>query len=199
MIAQPVSIVLMAGGPATRLPGKLALDVGGEPMIVRTYRLLRADGWPCIVSLRTPPALASAAMTDCEFAFDEIADAGPLAGLHSAARRVRTPLFFAAAADMPNISAVFVRKLLAAYEAAADPKPAAVLPTWPNEKVEPLAALYDTRAFIAGAARALEAGRRKVTAALDGLAVMSYPVRSEDELALANVNTPADYEKITAP
>ncbi|HLN46739.1 MAG TPA: molybdenum cofactor guanylyltransferase [Magnetospirillaceae bacterium] len=189
--------VLLAGGPATRLPGKLALDVEGEPMLVRSYRRLTASGWPCVISARTPlaPALARA-LRDPEVALDEIADGGPLAGLCSAARAVRTPLFFAAAADLPNLTADFARALVAAYDAAPAPKPNAVLPTWDDGHVEPLAALYEREAFVGGAEAALAAGKRKVTAALDGLRVLGYRVEAHDACTLLNVNTPADFETL---
>ena len=179
------------------MPGKLALDVDGEPMVVRSYRRLTALHWPCIVSARTAlaPALAGA-LCDAEVALDEIADGGPLAGLYSAARSTRTPLFFAAAADLPNISVDFARALLAAYDAAPEPKPSAVLPTWPDGHVEPLAALYERDAFVRGAGAALEAGKRKVTAALDGVRVLAYRVEAKDASILLNVNTPADFETL---
>jgi molybdopterin-guanine dinucleotide biosynthesis protein A len=191
------TVVLLAGGPATRLPGKLALDVDGEPMLVRSYRRLTARGWPCVISARAPlaPPLARA-LGDPQVALDEIADGGPLAGLRSAAQAVRTPLFFAAAADLPNLTADFACALLAAYDAAPAPKPCAVLPTWEDGHVEPLAALYEREAFVRGSGAALAAGKRKVTAALDCLRVLAYPVKARDASTLLNVNTPADFDAL---
>jgi molybdopterin-guanine dinucleotide biosynthesis protein A len=193
-----VTVVLLAGGPATRLPGKLALDVDGEPMLVRVYRRLTLTGWPCVISARAPLGARMPGDASYEVALDDVPDGGPLVGLRNAADLVRTPLMFAAAADLPNLSVAFASRLLAAYDAAGARAPHAVLPTWPDGKVEPLAALYDTQAYARGAAAALAAGRRKVTAALDGLEVLAYPVRSEDEDALLNVNTPQDYERLRA-
>ena len=193
-----VTVVLLAGGPATRLPGKLALDVEGEPMLVRSLRRLTALGWPCVVSVRAPlePSLATA-FEGCAVAYDQLEDAGPLGGLHSALAHVRSPLFFAAAADVPNLSAQFAARLLAMYDAVM-PKPDAVLPTWPDRHVEPLAALYDRAAFARGAARALASGQRKVTAALEGADVFPYLVGPADEALFANVNTQADYDRVRA-
>ncbi|MBV8082314.1 MAG: molybdenum cofactor guanylyltransferase [Candidatus Eremiobacteraeota bacterium] len=193
-----VTVVLLAGGPATRLPGKLGLDVEGEPMLVRSLRRLTALGWPCVVSVRAPlePPVA-AVFEGSTVAYDRLADGGPLGGLHSALAHVRTPLFFAAAADVPNLSAQFAARLLAMYDAVT-PKPDAVLPTWRDRRVEPLAALYDRAAFERGAARALQSGLRKVTAALEGADVVPYLIGQEDEALLANVNTQADYERVRA-
>ncbi|MBV8171586.1 MAG: molybdenum cofactor guanylyltransferase [Candidatus Eremiobacteraeota bacterium] len=190
------TIVLLAGGPATRLPGKLALDVAGEPMLARSFRRLTATGLPCVISARTPlaPEIA-AALGDVSVVLDELADAGPLSGLLSAARRVQTPLLFAAAADMPNLSADFAERLVSAYDGARD-RPDAVLPTWSDGHVEPLAALYDRSALIERAVAALRAGKRKVTAGLKGARVLAYRLGRADEDELLNVNTPADYERI---
>ena len=194
-----VTVVLLAGGPATRLPGKLALDVDGETMLARVYRQLACTGWPCVISARRPLAARMPGAAPYEVALDDMPEGGPLVGLRSAAALVRTPLMFAAAADLPNLSTAFTSRLLAAYDAAGTRAPHAVLPTWPDGKVEPLAALYDTAAYARGATAALAAGRRKVTAALEGLDVLAYPVQPEDEEALLNVNTPQDYERLRAP
>jgi molybdopterin-guanine dinucleotide biosynthesis protein A len=191
-----ISVVLMAGGPATRLPGKLALDVRGEPMLVHTFRRLTALGWPCVVSVRAPLApQTGSALSGAIVAFDEISDGGPLGGMLSAAQSVQTELFFAAAGDLPNLSAAFALRLLDSYDAAPRP-PAAVMPTWPDGHVEPLAALYERDAFVRGAHAALAQSKRKVTAALNGLDVLAYRITPEDESALLNVNTPEDYERV---
>ncbi|HEV2908131.1 MAG TPA: molybdenum cofactor guanylyltransferase [Candidatus Eremiobacteraceae bacterium] len=191
-----ISVVLMAGGPATRLPGKLALDVRGEPMLVYAFRRLTALGWPCVVSVRAPLApQTGSALAGATVALDEISDGGPLGGMLSAAKSVQTRLFFAAAGDLPNLSTAFALRLLKAYDAAPR-SPAAVMPTWPDGHVEPLAALYERDAFVRGAQAALAQRKRKVTAALDGLDVLAYRITSEDESALLNVNTPEDYEAL---
>ena len=193
-----ITVVLLAGGPATRLPGKLALDVDGEPMLARVYRQLTSTGWPCVISARAQLGTRMPGNAPYQVALDDVADGGPLVGLRTAAALVRTPLLFAAAADLPNLSIAFAARLLAAYDAAGSRAPHAVLPTWPDGKVEPLAAVYDAAAYARGAVAALAAGRRKVTAALDGLEILAYPVRPEDEEVLLNVNTPQDYERLRA-
>jgi molybdopterin-guanine dinucleotide biosynthesis protein A len=187
--------VLLAGGLATRLPGKLTMPVGGEPMLVRVYRRLTSLGRTCIISSRAPLEAALASSIAAPVVVDEYEDAGPLGGLVSAATRVRTPLFFAAAGDLPNIEAAFVDELEREYDrlVSAGDTPEAIVPTWPDGKREPLAALYDAGAFARAGRRALESGRRRVTAALDDMRVAAFAVMPEDEARLANVNTPDDY------
>ena len=195
--AHRITIVLLAGGAATRLPGKLSLPVGDEPMLVRVYRRLTAGGRPCIVSARWPlddERLASA--LDAPVVLDEIADAGPLAGMTASAAAAQTPLVFVAAGDLPGLDATFVDALERAYDVASDvgAPPDAVIPVWQDGKAEPLASLYDANSLASAGRAALDAGTRKVMGALSGLRIVHFRIRPEDEAALVNVNTPADYE-----
>jgi len=165
-------------------------------MLVRVYRRLSGGGRPIIVSAREALPAEVAALIDAPLVLDACGDAGPLGALVSAASAVRTPLLFAAAGDAPNLEAPFVDALERAYDQArvAGPTPVAILPTWPDGAVEPLAALYDTAAFLEGARTALDGGERKVTAAIDAARTRPYPLRHEDAEMLRNVNTPLDLE-----
>src|SRR5207302_10247775 len=66
----------------------------------------------------------------------------------------------------------------------------------PDGTLEPLAALYETRALLRAGRRALGAGLRRVTAAFEGLRVAFYALGPEDEAKLTNVNTPEDYQRM---
>jgi molybdopterin-guanine dinucleotide biosynthesis protein A len=189
-----VTIVVLAGGDATRLPGKLALPVDGEPMLARVLRAMSATGAPCLVAAgaRSPEALG--ANPAIPLVYDEHPGEGPLAALASAARAIPTPFFLAVAGDMPGIDAAFVARIVAAAEAARWPD--AIVPRHADGTIEPLAALYKRDPWVAAARTALARGRRNVSAALDGLRVVYYDIVPEDEPALANVNTPSDYERL---
>jgi len=189
-----VTSVVLAGGRALRLPEKLRLPVAGEPMLARVIARVTAGGRACVISARTPPD----GVWDWPVVYDAYPGGGPLGGIASAARRVRTPLFFAVAGDMPNMTSRFIDALEARYReaAAVGPAPHAIVPAWPDGKLEPLAALYDTQAFLDGSAAALRDGKRKVTSALAGLCVIGYPVTAADEWLLVNVNTAEDYARL---
>jgi molybdopterin-guanine dinucleotide biosynthesis protein A len=197
MLPEPrITIVLLAGGSATRLPGKLSLPVDGEPMLVRVFRRLQGSGGrPLVVSSRTPLEASFRDVIRAPVVLDDYDNAGPLGGLVSAAARVATPLLFAAAGDLPNIDCAFVDRLEAEYArlGGAGETPEAIVPRWTDGTLEPLAALYDVNALASSGARALAAGRKRVTAALEGLRVAYFPVGVEHEAQLANVNTPEDY------
>lgn len=164
-------------------------------MIERVYRRLTEGGRPCVVSVRLAADAALLNLSSAAIATDEFGDAGPLGGLVSAAAAVRTSLLFAAAGDLPNIESTFIDTLEREFDRRCElgEAPHAIVPVWPDGKLEPLAALYDTAALLAGGKTALAVGKRKVLAALEGARVARYAVRAEDEAMLANVNTPEDY------
>ena len=187
-----VTIVLLAGGRATRLPGKLMRTIGDEPMIARVYRQLTASGHPCVVSVREPLPAAVAQRISAPMVQDAYGAAGPLGGLASAAAHVRTPLLFAAAGDLPNVDALVVDALEERYRQETERSgvaPDVVLPRHPNGDVEPLAALYNTAALRTSAVRALAIGQKKVTQALEGLRVIHYDIAAAEAIKFVNVNT----------
>lgn len=195
------TIVLLAGGLATRLPGKLRLPIGGEPMLARVYRRLNDGRRPCVVSARAPLEPPLARKIGAPVVLDEYRDCGPLGGLVTAAGRVATPLVFAAAGDLPGLDARFIDDLEAEFDAARPdeaPPPEAVVPVWPDGKLEPLAALYDAAALARAGRYVLDAGMRRVTAVLEHMRVVAFAVRPQDEARLANVNTRDDYDAYDA-
>jgi len=197
--AARTTIVLLAGGSATRLPGKLSLSIEGEPMLVRVYRRLVDDRRPCVVSARAPLDRSLAAKIDAPVIFDEHAGAGPLGAIVTVASALTTPLFFAAAGDLPELDASFVDDLERAYDldARKGEPPEAVVPAWSNGDIEPLAALYATSAAVRAGSAALASGQRRVSAMIDALRVLRFDVRPQDEARLANVNTRPDYESFS--
>ncbi len=196
---QAVTIVLLAGGHATRLPGKLSRLVGDEPLLTRVYRQLTQTGRPCIVSVREHLPLAVSRHLHAPVVVDTYDDAGPLGGLASAAALVQTPLLFAAAGDLANIDATVIDALEYRYRRAREggQAPDAVVPRHPSGDVEPLAALYDTQRLLASARRMLSLGQKKVTATLEGLRVIYHDINSSDSTLYHNVNTLDDLAGIT--
>ena len=195
--AARTTIVLLAGGGATRLPGKLSLPIRGEPMLVRVFRRLNDGRRPCIISARLRLDDALAAAIDAPVVLDDDrGDVGPLGAIVAVATTLTTPLFFAAAGDMPELDATFVDDLEAAYDrrSKSGDAPEAVVPVWPNGGLEPLAALYETKAAAQAGSDALASGQRRISAMIERLRVLHFHVRPQDEPRLANVNTRQDYD-----
>ncbi len=113
---------------------------------------------------------------------------GPLGGIVTALRDSDRNWNLIAACDMPNLSAEFLRSLLqAAREAGCD----ALIPESPPGKPQPLCAVYHSRA-LAHLQAAFDRRIRKVTAALEGLRLASFPV--EEVAYFQNLNTPEEWE-----
>ncbi len=182
-----IAVVIVAGGNATRLPGKLGLDAGGVPLLVRVHRNV-APGRPVVIAA---PDLAPelAARIDAPIVGERGPKRGPLGGLLAAFAAVRAPWAFAVAGDAPLVDAVWIDRLAAAREAGDE----AVVPRHPDGRVEPLAALYDVAAYLREGAAELEASGalHKVAARL-----RTRYVEIDDPRIFANINTPEDYREL---
>jgi len=185
--------LILAGGEATRLPGKLALEVGELPMLARVYRNLSRGGpvreivLSCKATL--PPALD--ALLPVPAVVDRWSRRGPLGGLLSTLAQMRSRWVFAAAGDAPFLDAAFVAALAAQRRSGDE----AVVPARVRDgvtQIEPLAALYDRLAFLREGLPVLRAGRGKLQLVIDRLCARIVPV--DDPLLFANVNTPDEYE-----
>ena len=128
------------------------------------------------------------------FALPVVPDAfpghGPLAGIEAALRETRSDWNLVLACDMPSIAASVVNDLFLSAESSPDAD--AVLPAYPDGRLEPLCAVYHRRCHRHIAA-AIDGGVLKVTSALEGLALRYVPVtRSE---VFTNLNTPEDLRR----
>ena len=188
--SEDVGIAILAGGEASRLPGKLTLSAPDVPMIVRVYRNV-SPGRPTWIACREPFAPDVDSLLDCAKVFDRQGARGPLAGLLSAMEQMPTRRVFAAAGDAPFLDAGFIDRLAAAWQ----PGDEAVVPMHGDarkRRFEPLAALYDRRAFLREGERAMSDGG-SLHAVLERLRVRPYPISARDTRIFTNVNTPEDY------
>lgn len=181
----PIGVVILAGGQASRLPGKLELDAGGMALIVRVYRNVRAVG-PAYVSAAGgfPPEIDRELA--CPIIVDRWPRRGPLAGLFSVLPHVREPRVFVVAGDAPFVEAGTAGELAASWE----PGLQAVVPVNAQGRLEPLCALYDRAAMLEAARTVLAHGSGGVAAAVERL--HAKRVRLSNERVFANVNTAAD-------
>lgn len=119
---------------------------------------------------------------------DEIADAGPLAGVCSALR-TGADWNLIVACDMPSLS---IKLLHALFEEAEATNPDGVIPRSSSGRLEPLCAVYHRRC-LAPIHQALERGVRRVTQALEGL-LIRYPAAFANP-SFENLNTPQDWNR----
>jgi molybdenum cofactor guanylyltransferase len=187
-----VTVIVLAGGEATRLPGKLFMDAGDLPLLVRVYRNVCA-GRATIMSCKGALPYEIDMLIDAPAVVDRWPMRGPLSGLLSTMSEARTPWVFAVAGDAPFIDAAFIDTL----EARIEPGDEAIVPRRVRDgqaAIEPLAALYERDAFLREGLPVLSGGHGKLGMVIDRLKTRFVDV--EDDRVFANVNTPDEYHAI---
>jgi molybdopterin-guanine dinucleotide biosynthesis protein A len=187
-----LSVIVLAGGEATRLPGKLALDAGDLPMLARVYRNVSA-GRPTTLSCKATLPYELDRFIDAPAVVDRWPMRGPLSGLISTMSELRTPWVFAVAGDAPFVDAAFIDRL----EAQLEPGDEALVPyrmVDGKRQIEPLAAIYAREAFVREGLPVLLSGNGALRTVIDRL--VTRFVEIDDALIFSNVNTPADYDAV---
>jgi molybdenum cofactor guanylyltransferase len=185
-----IGVLILAGGEATRLPNKLALDAGQMPMIARVFRNVSVGRETFIACKGTFPA-AIDELLPCPMVVDRWPLRGPLAGMLSTMAEMRSRYVFAVAGDAPFVTSAFIDRLAEHIR----PGVQAVVPTH-GDRIEPLAAIYERQAFLRTGMPLLLAGKGALRLVIDPLAATFVTV-NDDERVFANVNTPADYAAVS--
>ena len=186
-----VTSIVLAGGEATRFPGKLFKDAGDLPLIVRVYRNV-SEGRATLISCKGALPYEIDLLIDAPAVVDRWPMRGPLSGLLSTIGEARTPWVFAAAGDAPFIDAALIDRL----EACIEPGDEAIVPRRMREgeeQLEPLAALYHCDAFMREGLPVLLGGRGSLRAVIERLQTRYVEMEEADERIFANINTPDDY------
>jgi molybdopterin-guanine dinucleotide biosynthesis protein A len=180
------AIVVLAGGRATRFPGKLELEFDGEPLLMRVCHRVAQTGLPLYVAGSAPFLPSIVSQLNATPLEDRWPGGGPLRAMLSAFEAVDCERAYLVAGDQPNVDAQVFRLLEAAWE----PGDEAVVPRH-GTRIEPLAALYDRRAAIVAARTAVERGNEAMHALIEALKARFVDVSAS---YFANLNTPADFE-----
>lgn len=181
-----VAVCLLAGGEATRFPGKLERRVGGVPLLRRTYESVREIG-PVFLSIRTESQARPLDGMHATVILDETPGTGPLGGLIATFSAIDAPWVFVIAGDAPFAG----RELFETLRAAAEPDCEAVVPVDAEGICQPLCALYERTAFLRESRRPEVRTSGAVRLLVEGLRAVR--VRNLNERAFFNVNTEADY------
>jgi molybdopterin-guanine dinucleotide biosynthesis protein A len=177
------AVLLLAGGAATRFPGKLEYCIQGKPMIATIFDRL-SGRWAVHVAGRAGFTSQIDAALDAPLFIDRWPSGGPLLALLSAAPHIRAERIFAVAADQPLLECSVLEHLAAAWR----PGDEAVVPKH-NGGIEPLAALYDRFALLREGVRLRHAGR---TAMRDLIASLATRFVAVEESYFHNVNRVSD-------
>ena len=189
----PLAAFVLAGGESARMGrNKALLELGGEPVIVRTAQLLASVVATAPVVVGSTRAQRSLGLRVLD---DDWPGAGPLGGLATALRVSRAEWNLVVACDLPYLTGHWLHFLVErARKSPADAVLAAHF-----KGVEPLCAMYHKRCE-AALRSALEKGIRKVT---DGLASLrieriepgEWQRFDPDGSLFKNMNSPAEYEE----
>jgi molybdopterin-guanine dinucleotide biosynthesis protein A len=187
-------VLILAGGEATRLPGKLALTAGDLPLLARVYRNV-APGRETWLAVKAALPAGLDALVPAPVAVDRWSMRGPLAGMLTTMAQMRSRWIFAAAGDAPLLDGAFIDALCAARE----PGDEAVVPVREVDgamQYEPLAALYDRLAFLRAGLSVLRSGRGALRLVLERLRVRAFA--AADARLFSNINTEDDYAALRA-
>lgn len=179
-----LAIVVLAGGEASRFPGKLDALVDGQPMLLRAYRTARSTGYPVLVATRGSFPTNVDRAIDAPVVIDRWPAGGPLRALHSACGALHNEWIFALAADAPRIDAAIVERIVAAIEPGDD----AVVPRH-DGRIEPLAALYRRSLLLHESFTLFGQSIEAMHALVERMHARFIDLPGE---YFANVNTPAD-------
>lgn len=182
------SAAVLAGGRGRRLDGrtKALVDVRGRTPLARQVAALAPLGV-------TPRLIAPDVTPFAALPYDVVADrvaAGALGALYTAVVSSPTDYVLVLAADLPFVTTAFLAALLARRHDAQ-----AVVPQ-PAGRWQPLCGVYH-REVAAALRTRIDAGRWRVTEALDDLRVTAFTAADvaafdPDGRLLLNLNTPDD-------
>ncbi len=186
---------ILAGGASSRMGrDKALLELGGEPLIVRTARLVESVAGPATVIGDSAAVRALGLRT----IGDDWPGAGPLGGIATALRASSAPWSLVVACDLPYLTREWLEYAIArALKSQAD-----VVAAMNTDGAEPLCALYSKSAE-SGIRRALTLGNKKVKDALERLRLeriepAEWKAFDSEGLLFKNMNSPADYEEARA-
>jgi molybdopterin-guanine dinucleotide biosynthesis protein A len=188
------AVLILGGGEATRLPGKLELAAGELPMLARVFRNV-SPGRETWLSGKGAYSPALDALLQAPMAIDRWSMRGPLGGMLTTMAQMRARWVFAVAGDAPFVDAPFIETLAALRQ----PGDEAIVPVHDREgkrQLEPLAALYDRSAFLREGMPVLRSGRGALRIVLDRMKTRYVEVA--EPRIFANVNTPEDYALLSA-
>ena len=166
---------MLAGGQATRFPGKLQAVFNGVPLLEHVVRNVSPAATQVVVAAQ--PAN------------------GPLGGLLAALAEVRERFVFVVAGDAPFVDAAIVREIASLW-CEGDEAVVVAGATGGARRVEPLVALYDGVALRREGPAALAAGG-SMLAAIAKLQAR-FVLLDVAPHTFSNINTAADLERALA-
>ena len=166
---------------------KALLPYGGSTLVEHVAHVVR-DAAGSVALIGDPARLGHLGLTVIP---DELPGCGPASGIYTALRVTQTDWNLIVACDMPSVTSEVLRDLLGA---AATSERDCVAASGPGCAPEPLCGVYHRRSLPA-LERAMRDKRLRMR---DLVAEIGAELRPVSAAALANVNTPGEWEEFEA-
>ncbi len=184
---------VLAGGASKRMgQPKALLPYRGTTLIEHVAKIVaeaaRSVAPSSVIVIGDPAQLGHLGL---KVVPDELPGYGPASGIYTALRVTKTDWNLVVACDMPAVTADLLRLLLLRAETA---ERNCVAATGPYGQPEPLCAVYHRRCLPA-LTRSIRDKRLRMRDFVKEIGAVWVPV---DKLAVANVNTPAEWAEFEA-
>lgn len=188
--------IVVAGGPSERMGHpKAFVPVAGVPLLARVVRVVDRVADEVVVVAKTSqlPEIRDLVGEDAHVVEDAHEGQSPLVGFASGAAVLKSTYTAFLACDLPFLSPEILDLL---FQAAFDVD--AVIPKWPDGRIEPMEAIYHRERATVAALSALRAGQYANTDMIARLRKVRHVnvdgLRSLDPHldSFLNVNTPKD-------
>lgn len=185
-----VSAVILAGGKNSRLPvrNKAFLKFGKKRIIDLILDVLK-DIFSQIIIVTNKPSDFSE-FKDILVISDEVKNCGPVGGIYTGLRKIKTKSAFVIACDMPFVNKKIIEKILKISQKEKD---ITVVP-FTDKGYEPLFAVYN-REIVKGLEKAIKKKEWSVIKTVKIFPVRFIKLNRKETQCLANINTFSDSEK----
>ena len=197
------SAIVLAGGVSSRFgQDKGILEIANKPLIKYVIDAVNPVVDETIVVTNSQDRIteyAKVVATDVRFAIDSCESKGPLIGALTGFGSAHGKYALLLPFDTPFVSREVVSLL---FELCLGK--AAAIPRWPNEQIEPLHAVYQTKLALEAAKSAVSEGKLTMRAMIEKLRGVRYVSTlviqqlDPDLRAFFNINTPLDLKKAMA-
>ena len=197
------SAIVLAGGVSSRFgQDKGILEIANKPLIKYVIDAVNPVVDETIVVTNSQDRIteyAKVVATDVRFAIDSCESKGPLIGALTGFGSAHGKYALLLPFDTPFVSREVVSLL---FELCLNK--AAAIPRWPNEQIEPLHAVYQTKLALEAAKSAVSEGKLTMRAMIEKLRGVRYVSTlviqqlDPDFKTFFNINTPLDLKKAMA-
>ncbi|KNZ43364.1 molybdenum cofactor guanylyltransferase [Acetobacterium bakii] len=181
-----ISFIILAGGKSRRMGvNKAELELDGQTFLETQIATARSMGFTDIIVSGYPHDVSSITPV-----MDEFTDRGPLGGMYSCFKAAKNEFCFIICVDVPQIVESTVLSMMNFHEKEGNE----ITLLCQNGKVEPLIGIYPTSSY-KKIYPIIKENSAPVFRLIDQYDYKLFHV-DDKSIAMDNINTPEDYQKI---